>query len=150
VHHVHIRRERPIEVQVIISEGNRSEKVTLELPPDTRIDLKDEIEVDGTVVQVTSIEKDGKRLSRAKAGDIGTLWTKRFDQIPVKVSIFKGRRTSPETLIATPGEEFSIGDILEIKGRMAAIESIKIEGRTIRKGSAEARDIVRIYAREIK
>lgn len=147
VHHIHIRQPKPVEVSVIISRDTVSEKSRVELPRGVMLSIKDEIEIQGTLVQITSMEKNGKRVNRAKCEDIDTLWTRLFDTIQVKVSVYKGRKTTPEILVAEPETEFSIGQTIEIKGRFAEIETIKVPQRILRKGSAEARDIVRIYAR---
>jgi len=149
VHHICIRQKRPVEVQVIVSDGDRSERIKLELPGDAEVLIDDEIELDEILVKVTSIEVDGRRVEGAMAADIGTVWTKRFDTIPIKVNLFEGRLSQPETIPSGPDQEFSVGQTIEIKGRPAVIETIKTESQAVHKGAVQARDIQRIYARII-
>ncbi len=52
--------------------------------------------------------------------------------------------------MAVPDEEFFIGDILELNKKQVAIHSIRIEERTIRTGSALARDVVRVYGAVVR
>ena len=49
VHHVLIRRDRPIEIPVILSDGKTSERSQIEIPKDLVLAVKDEIEIDGTM-----------------------------------------------------------------------------------------------------
>lgn len=147
VHHVCIRQKKPVEVQIIVSDGDRSERVTLELPGDAEVMIDDEIELDDLLVKVTSLEVEGRRVDHAMAEDIGTVWTKRFDTIPVKVNLYEGRQTQPETILCGPDDEFGVGQTIEVKGRPAVIETIKTEDQVVRKGSVQVRDIQRIYAR---
>jgi uncharacterized Zn finger protein len=147
VQHVIIRQKKLIEVPIIISNGSKSERVKLDLPGDEEIIIDDEIELDEILVKVTSLEVNGRRVSKAMATDIQTVWTKRFDSIPVKVNIYEGRLTRPETIQCAPDKEFAVGEMIEIKGSPAVIENIKTEAQVVRKGTVQARDIQRIYAR---
>jgi uncharacterized Zn finger protein len=147
VHHVCIRQRKPVEVPVIISDGDRSERIKLELPGDAEVLVDDEIELDEILVKVTSIEVGGRRVNGAMASEIGTVWTKRFDTIPIKVNLYEGRQTQPEIIPSGPDQEFKVGDMINVKGRPAVIETIKTEDMVVRKGTVQARDIQRIYAR---
>ena len=150
VHHINIRQKKPIAVQVIISDGEKSERCVLEVPGEEEVEVDDEIEIDELIVKITSIESGGRRVKRARASDIGTIWTKRFDTVPVKVSLYEGRFTQPETVECDPDQEFTVGAIIQIKGKPAVIENIKTEAQVVRKGSVLARDIQRVYARLVK
>jgi uncharacterized Zn finger protein len=147
VQHVIIRQKKLVEVPVIISIGNQSEKIKLELPGDEEMAIDDEIELDEILVKVTSIEVDGRRVKKALASDIQTVWSKRFDSIPIKVNLYEGRLTEPETIQCGPDQEFTVGQMIEIKGKPAYIETIKTESQVVHKGTVLARDIQRIYAR---
>jgi len=150
VHHVCIRQKKNVEVPIIISEGEKSQRVKLELPGDEEIIIDDEIELDDILVKVTSIEIDGRRVSKGKAVDIQTVWTKRFDEIPIKVNLYEGRLTQPEIITSSPDATFTIGDVIKIKDKPAVIETIKTPSMIVRYGSVQARDIQRIYARFVQ
>ncbi|MCL2712862.1 MAG: hypothetical protein FWD37_06300, partial [Methanomassiliicoccaceae archaeon] len=76
-----------------------------------------------------------------------TVWGIRFDMIDVKVSINDDRRTYSKTVPSSPDDEFTIGDILSFDDMDCSVHSIKIQSRMLRRGTAEARDIVRIYGK---
>ena len=44
----------------------------------------------------------------------------------------------------------SLADAIRIKGDSVAIHSIKTESRHIKRGTAQARDIVRLYAKLVR
>ena len=112
--------------------------------------VDDELFVGGTHVVITSIESNGKRVRRSAVGDIGTIWAKRYDRIRMKVSVNKGYKTVPSEFFAMPDEEFYIGDIISAGREKAVIHQMKTQRGLVRNGGAEARDIVRIYARAMR
>jgi len=149
-HSAVIRQEKPVELPVIVSDQGHSRKEILEADPDEVFEVNEEMYVNDTYVMVTSIESGGKRVDRAPADEIDTLWTKRYDRIRVKVSVNKGRKTVPAELSAMPDEEFFVGDIIPAGRGQAVIHQIKTRSGMVRNGSAEAREIIRIYARAMK
>ncbi len=149
VHSTVVREQQPKEISIIISDHDVSERRTLELVPQETVAVDEEIFVDDVHVRITAIEVDqNRRVQKASVEDITTLWARRFDRLKVKVSINSVHRTFARTIEATPDEEFYIGDVIEVGQDEAAIHSIKVKRRMIRnRGSAEARDIIRIYAK---
>jgi len=53
-------------------------------------------------------------------------------------------------MIVSPDEEFFIGDMIDVGKRSVVIHTIKTNSRTLRKGAAIARDIVRVYANIVR
>jgi uncharacterized Zn finger protein len=78
------------------------------------------------------------------------LWAKKFDMLKLKISVNKGSKTLTRTLWAVPEEEFFIGDVMRIKGLNLAIHAIKTKSGRIKRGSVQAKDIVRLYAKAIR
>lgn len=150
VHRVEIAEERPIEVPVIVSWMGTSERSTVGLMPSEVVSVDDEFYVGDRCVIVTAIEKDHLRVGSAKAQEISTIWAKRFDKIWVKISLDFHGKVYSKKILAIPEEEFEVGELFEVEGHEAAITAIKVEGRTLKKGSAIAKDIVRLYARGIR
>ncbi|MCU0859535.1 MAG: hypothetical protein MUE55_02990 [Thermoplasmata archaeon] len=150
VHHKVLKVEKPIEVPVVVSWLKESKRTSVMLGPDEVVNVDDEIMCGDLPVMITSIEKGGARVRRAKARGIVTIWAKRFDKVHVHFSVNKSGKTYAEVLDAVPDEEFFIGDILNIGGRDAVIHSIKLKNHSIRMGSALARDIVRVYASVVR
>ena len=150
VYKKYVEEEKMKEVKVIWSWRDKSEvKKILKLEEDI-LAVGDEISINNINSQITAIDSGGKRVSRAKVKDIDTLWVKRFDKVVVKISINRGSKTVAHEIISHPDEEFYIGDIIEFEGHHAVIHKIKVKDRFIVRGGALARDIVRIYAKEIR
>jgi uncharacterized Zn finger protein len=145
-----IREERPVSVPVVVSDQGQSRKERLELGEDEFLSIGDELFVGETYSVITSIEKDGKRVNHSPAGEIETLWVKRYDQIKVKISVNKGQKTIPSEIFAMPDEEFFVGDIIPAGRDRAVINKMKTQGGMVRDGSVEARNIVRIYAKVMR
>ena len=150
-HSTVVREEKPVSLPVIVSDQGESRRELLEMEPEEVLCLRDELFVGDTYVVVTGIESSGRRVKRAPAGDIDTLWAKRYDKIKVKVSVNKVHKTVPTEVYAMPDEEFYVGDIIPTgKEEEVVIHQIKTRRGMIRDGGVEARDIVRIYAKVIR
>ncbi|MDH4123000.1 MAG: HVO_0476 family zinc finger protein [Thermoplasmata archaeon] len=150
VHSVEIVEERPIDVPIIISWMGKSTRTKIGLLPSDEIRVNDEIFVNEDRTIVTSLESSGVRKRAAKASDITNIWAKKFDKVWVKISLEFHGKVYSKKILAIPEEEFEIGELFDLEGSTAAVTSIKVEGRTIKKGSAMAKDIVRLYARGVR
>jgi uncharacterized Zn finger protein len=142
--------EKMRQLRVVWSWKDKSEVKRISKLEEDIISVGDEMPVEGINSQGTGIESGGKRVKRARVKDIDTLWMKRFDKVIVKVSVNRGSRTASYEIIAHPDEEFYIGDIIDLDRGHAVIHKIKTKERFIMRGSALARDIVRIYAKEVR
>ncbi|MGD9963552.1 MAG: HVO_0476 family zinc finger protein [Thermoplasmata archaeon] len=150
VHHVTVKTAKPAEVPIVISWLKESSRGTITLGPDEVLSVGDEIMCGEMPTLVTSIESNGARVKSCKAGKIDTVWAKRFDKLKVPFSVNNHGRTFSDFVMAVPDEEFFIGDIIELDKKPVAIHSIRIEERTIRRGSALARDITRVYGAVVR
>lgn len=150
VHHVVLKSEKPVEVQIVVSWLTDSEKSKVVLGPDEVLTVGDEIIVADTPVLVTSIESNGARVEVCKARDIESAWGKRFDRVKLLFSVNHHGKSYSENKIVSPDEEFFVGDLVEVGKRDVVIHAIKTQTRTIRKGGASARDIVRVYANIVR
>lgn len=145
-----IKEEKPVEVPVIVSDQDKSRKERLELEHDEVLGVEDELFVGDTYVVVTAVESNGRRVRRAPAEKIETIWAKRYDKIKVKISVNKGQKTHPAEIFAMPDEEFYVGDIIPAGRERAVIHRMKTTKGMVRDGGVEARDIVRIYAKVMR
>lgn len=151
-----VRVPKPVKVRTIISHLEESKKTVIELPEDWEVRIKDEVMIGETCVQVTGIEiKDAghsKRADTALPGDISTLWTRYFNEIVLKVSINKGRKTESLDLLVGPEEVFEVGEVIVAGKIPLKIYKIKIEDKVLHKATAKAKakDIVRIYGKKAK
>jgi len=144
-----IRFPSQIEAAIVINSGSSATRSSIVLEDDDLLKVGDEFTMDaGNLVKITSLElPEGKRVKTARATEIVTIWAIEFDVIDVKVSINDGRRTHSKVIPSSPDEEFTVGSILSFDDMDCLIHSIKVTGKMIRRGSAEARNITRIYGK---
>lgn len=148
VHSAQLRQPEELERPVIISDGKESFRSKTILESDDLLVVGDEFFVDDVYVRITDLELGGgKRVNKAPAPEIQTIWAKRFDKLRLKVSINNVHRTYARHVEALPDEEFTVGDILRFGVDETVIHGIKTHNRMLRRGSAEARDIVRMYGK---
>ena len=150
VRNVLTREPRPIQVPLVISFLERSERTSLECTPDETLEVGQEIEVGDTRLEVTSIEVKGRRMDAALAKEVSTLWAKRTDQVRVKFSVNKGNRTVPHEVLAAPDEEFEVGEIVDLGHDRAVVHQIRTRYRNVRMGRVRADEIVRMYGRVVR
>lgn len=137
-----------VPVRAIISRGEESEKVTMELSTDWLVSVGEELMHEDERLMVTGIEVGGRRVNSAAVKDIRTLWTKNFETLDLNISINRRGRTRALKIPVEPEEEFEVGAEIEVDGRPVVIHSIKTETRRMRKGTATAREILRVYCTE--
>ena len=100
-------------------------------------------------VEVTSIECGQKRVNRARPSDISAIWTRRIEEVVVRVSIHDGRNTFPLFLKVSGEEKFEVGMSYQYSGKKFRIIQIKLrDGAVMRKEgwNSVASRIKRIYA----
>ncbi|MDR0778867.1 MAG: hypothetical protein LBE48_05485 [Methanomassiliicoccaceae archaeon] len=140
---------KKIEVKIVISDGAISERTTMIIEDDDLLKIGDEFHMDdGHQVKITGLElKQGRRADKARATEITTIWAIQFDMIDVKISINDDRKTYSKSVLSSPDDEFTVGDILSFDDMDCLIHSIKIPERMVRRGSVEARNITRVYGK---
>ena len=141
---------RHVDVKLILSRGEESERTTARLPADWELAVGDEFMHGDENLLVTGIDVSGRKSRAAKVGDIQTLWAKNFDRVRVKIAVNRHGRTSSTEILADPDDEFCVGEEIEIDDIPLAIHSIKVRERILRRGSATARDIVRVYCADTR
>ena len=147
-----VRLPRPITVRATISTDDTSESTMTTVMENEVPKVGDEFDLDdGRHVVITQlIDMNFKKRTSCPAAEIRELWAKGFDVVKVKVSVNDGRKTHPLYTEADPDDEYEIGMILEFDQWNAEITSIKTKSKLIRRGSAEAREITRIYAKILR
>lgn len=144
------RELRPLDVRLIISQGENSERSSLELSSKELVRVGDRFDMPGGQVEVTAIEVEDRRVTQAAAEEVGVLWSKRVDRVPVKFSVNKGRKTLAFTLHVPPDEEFEVGELVELGGERAVIHRIKRIHGVLLQGAARAEDIQRVYCKAVR
>ena len=144
-----IRIPRILNVKVLFSDGDRTETTETQLESNELVSVEDEFYMDdGRRVCVTFIDvATGERVRRAQADKIVRLGVKQFDVLSVKVSVNNDRVTYSVRVDAEPDDEFTVGMTLAFDDYDAQIHAIKTKDRLLKKGTAEAREITRIYGK---
>ena len=144
-----VRIPEPLKVKVLFSDGDVTETIETQLMSNEILSIGDEFYLeDERRVFITHIEtEEGKKGKRFQADKIKALWVKQFDVLSVKVSVNDGHKTYSVRTEAEPDDEFATGMILPFDEFDAFIHAIKTKDRLIKNGSAEARDITRIYGK---
>lgn len=153
VHQITPQKEKPpLQVKTIVSEEGSSRICTIELAADEKCMIGDRYVAacgdDFIGVEITGIERGLQRARKARARDITTLWSRKIEEVAVRVSVHDGRTTIP-LLLRVPGEEpFVVGEIYRQGNRRFRVASIKLrDGGSLRKEGqkAVARRLKRIY-----
>jgi uncharacterized Zn finger protein len=134
-----------VPVRMIISRGDKSEKMRVEFPADWDLAVGEEFMHDEERLLIKGIEVDGRRMEAANIKEVQTLWTINYDMAKIKVSINRNDITRSLELEVDLDEEFTVESEIEVDGVMVTIHSIKLHDKRIRRGTAIARDIVRVY-----
>lgn len=144
-----IKIPRQFMVKVMFSDGDITETTETQMESDEIVMVGDEFYLDdGRRVVVTYMDvENGSRVKKCQADKIMKLWVKQFDVLNVKVSVNDNRKTYSLRVEADPDDEFSVGMILSFEEFDCVVHAIKTKTRLVRRGSAEAREITRIYGK---
>lgn len=147
VHHVLLKELAPLDVPVVISRGQESRRTKAQLFADDELEVGEVIVADEMNCKITGIDdKSGRRVDAASVKDVGTLWTKEFEALAVKFAINLHQKTITKVVEATPEDVFTVGEE-RLFGRLrVTVHAIKTEERLLKRGSAEAGEIRRIFA----
>ena len=147
---VSYREARPLRVPVIVSTGEESERTEIELAPDEIVAVGDRLDHEGHTLRVTAIEVGERRVTQSAGKDVRALWARQIDRVRVKFAVNKGNRTVSHELDAAPDEEFEVGDVVDLGRERALVHRIVVKGATLRRGSARAEEIVRMYGKLVR
>ena len=143
---------KPVHIRTIVSKEGSSRICQVEFFPDDICSVGDRLvaecgeEVAG--VEVASIESGPRRVEKAPAGEITTLWTREIEEVVVRVSIHDGWKTVPVTIACDGETPFIVGEVYQAGKRRFRIALIKLrDGAVLRKEGwkSVASRIKRIY-----
>jgi uncharacterized Zn finger protein len=154
-HHHRIAKEREpqaLMIKAIVSREGTSQICGIELAKDDECSVGDHLVAecgdDAFGVEITAIECGEKRVKRAKATSITTLWTRAIEQVVVKVSIHDGRKTIPLYMECDGELQFVVGDVYTVAKKRFRISHLKLrDGPLMRKEGWKtvAHRVKRIY-----
>ena len=139
-----------VQIRMIVSRGDSSQRMAADFPADWDFAVGDDFMHEDERLLVTGIEVNGARVEGANVREIQTLWTKNFDQSRVRISVNRHGHTRSLDILTDPEEEFAVGSDIDVDGVPVNIHSIKTGETHLRRGSAPARDIVRIYCTDAR
>jgi uncharacterized Zn finger protein len=148
-HHVLLREAKDVTVPAVLSDvAGQSRRTTVDVPGDAELTIGEAFIVDGINSVLTGIEtRDMRRVDEAEVKDVATLWFKEFEEILVGFAINMGHKTITKTLPSPPEREFSVGEE-HVFGRLRiTVHAIKTTEALLKRGTASAGNIVRIFAR---
>ena len=140
-HHQRVPKEREPEsrmIRTIVSKEGKSVVGTIELADSDECSVTDHLVAecgdDAFGVEITSIECGEKRVERAKAKEITTLWTRAIEQVVVKISIHDGWKTVPLYMECDGEQPFVVGENYVASGKRFQLSHIKLrDGPLMRK-----------------
>ncbi|WP_421908099.1 HVO_0476 family zinc finger protein [Methanolacinia petrolearia] len=140
---------KELTIKTIVSGEGESQKGLVEMFEDEIVEIGDiivaEVGDEPVGVEVTGIESGSRRLTKAKASDIETLWTRIVEKVVVRASVHAGWKTIP-IYIETDGErDFAVDEVCNEEGLRFRITHIKL-----RSGSVMRKEGWKAYARKIK
>jgi len=148
----HVTLPKLVKVPLIVSKHERSFRSEAELPEGEEIRVGDIVETENDEVRITGIElEEGKRVTRAKVGEIKTLWGEslKYPKV-IKVSIYMPKGITQAFRVKVPREEeFAVGEVVEVGGYTFRIEKIKTERKMLHHGKAQADEIVALMGHHI-
>ena len=146
----------PITVKAIVSREDSSAVCGIDLMPDDECSIDDRLVAecgdDAFGVEITGIETGERRVQRARAKAITSLWTRVIEQVVVKISVHDGRRTIPLYKECGGEDPFVVGDIYTVQGKRFKITQLKLrDGPLMRKEGWKtvAHRIKRVYGYRI-
>jgi uncharacterized Zn finger protein len=107
----------------------------------------DDRDKDVVLTEITSLETD-RRVERANAIAVRTVWARAIDNVTLKVSVYNNGVTRPLSTQASGKDVFERGEVLEMDGIRFQVIKIKLRGEGFA-DRAEAKDIVRVWGREL-
>jgi uncharacterized Zn finger protein len=139
--HHRIPKEKEPEVMLvkaIVSREGTSKTCGIELAEDDDCSVDDHLVAecgdDAFGVEVTAIECGEKRVKRAKAKKITTLWTRAIENVVVKVSVHDGWKTIPIYMECDGEQPFVVGEVYTVSGKRFRVTHIKLrDGPLMRK-----------------
>ena len=155
IHRLPHEKKKTIQLKVIVSRGSESSSQQLDVDADEMLHAGDEFVIDigedVSGVRIQSLElPTGGRSEHAKAKDVRTIWARAIDEVVVKIAVQRLGETQSLDYKINGDYEFTIGDVMKLKGYEVCISSIKVRdgGSFRRAGKAiKAKDVRRIYTK---
>ncbi len=155
IHRLPHEKKKVITLKVIVSRGSESSAQSLKVDADEELKAGDEFVIDigeeVSGVRIHSLELNtGGRSEQAKAKDVRAIWARAIDEVVVKIAVQRLGETQSLDYKINGDYEFTIGDLMKLKGYEVRISAIKVrDGGIFRRTgkSVKAKDVRRIYSK---
>ncbi len=126
--------EKSARVEAIVSSGPTSKRSPIFLPPTTVLARGDRIEVEGTPVLVTRLERtDGKTAASAPARSVATVWATSQVEPTVRVALIEGDRSRTLKVPASALPRLEVGATFRLGAGPLTIWALRANGKTWRR-----------------
>jgi uncharacterized Zn finger protein len=142
--------EATVELNVVISEHDRSSRSTLPFPRHRRLLVGSGLPTQDPTLRIRRIDlRTGRSATDARTEEIATVWVTREWGPSVKVSIVTGRITRATRLAYTPGTRYEVGASVVVENRPLWISAVRARGHTWRMlgDGFPAEEVERLYVR---
>jgi uncharacterized Zn finger protein len=151
-HAIQMERERLVNVKVIVNRDGTSQPYATNLPADEELIVGGELLVDDpnkevVLTEIASLETD-RRVERATARQVKTVWARAIDDVTLKISVYKNGITRSFEIHVPGNDVFEQGQVMKIED--IRFQIIKIKLRKVGFADmADAKDILRVWGREL-
>ncbi len=143
-------RARPKELELIVSEGERSRRGSLPLAPSERLRVGEPIPGLSPLATVTKLDlARGGTAAEAVAEDVATVWATSEAHRHVRVAVMVGSRSTTKRLPWRADLRLTVGDPLALEELRLTIVGLRARGHTWRRpgDSFPASEVAVVYAR---
>lgn len=137
-------REKDIVVSLVVSRHDKSHKSKISMPGDRELVQGELLDLDGEDVEVHSLEVGDRRLKKALARDVSTIWaiSVSFPNV-IGVSVHHPSRTNSYKVTVDREALFGIGDVLQVGAETLEVDTIMTSHG--KRKSAYGDEIKRLY-----
>jgi uncharacterized Zn finger protein len=149
-HRFRTESPRPVDLDVIVSEGARSARQHVQLPRRLRLSVEAEVPELAERYRILRIDTlEGRRVPAAWSEEVATLWVTNEIGALVPVSIVEGRRTRSLKVQFPPELRLAVAGAVRIEERDYEVSAVRARGHTWRElgDGFPAREVVRLYVR---
>ena len=146
---VSLKKPRPY--RLIVSEQDKSHKLSIDLSPSDNLETGDVLLSDLGQVEVTGIEVGDKRVNKSSLEDVDTIWATSVE-IPARIGFSVDLHGEVDSYKLDLERNFEIapGDIVKIDNHIVKVHVIKTQERKLTSGFAKAGVIKRVYSKPVK
>ena len=149
-HRFRTESPRPVELDLIVSQGAESLRRRVQLAPRLRLSVESEVPDLPERYRILRIDAaDGRRVSAAWSDEVATLWVTNELGALVPVSVVEGRRTRSLKVQFAPELRLTVGGAVTIEERVYDVSAVRARGHTWRDlgDGFAAREVIRLYVR---